>query len=471
MEKLAFVDVETTGSDPLRDRVMEIGILRVEDNEIVTKINTLVNPQTSVPPFIQSMTGINSEHLSRAPLFDEVMADVLESLDDCIFVAHNARFDYAFIKNEFLRYDVKFRAKVLCTVRLSRNLYPQHTRHNLDALIERHGIQCKSRHRAYDDASVLWDFCEIAKKDVGETNFLAAVDELIQTPSLPAQIEKQFIDDLPDSPGVYLFYGPEDVLLYVGKSTDIHARVRSHFTSDYLSEKDLRIAKQLTRIDTVTTAGELGALLRESQMIKDMSPIYNKQLRRHNDLVFALRSNGGGYNTITLTRGNPLGLEDVSNLYGVFKSKKQAKEELYALAKEYNLCPSLLGIEPSRTGCFYRQIGLCFGACVGDEDTVSYNMRFAQAFASLKIPQWENDEVFAVEESNHRHKEVHYIHNWVHLGSIEMGEDIETHIVHIGTRNFDLDTYKILKRFLRNPKKRARVRVARKDELLVLSEG
>lgn len=471
MEKLAFVDVETTGSDPVRDRVMELGVLRVENDEVVSKIDTLVNPQVSVPPFIQSMTGIMTKDLSRAPLFDEVMRDLLETLEDCVFVAHNARFDYAFIKHEFLRYDIKFRAKMMCTVRLSRNLYPQYSKHNLDALIKRHGIACQSRHRAFGDALVLRDFCEIAKKEVGKKVFHTITNELIQTPALPVQIEKKFVDGLPDTPGVYVFYGEEGAVLYVGKSVDIQSRVRSHFTNDYMSERDLRIAKQLSRIEVTTTAGELGALLRESWMIKEISPYYNRQLRRSDDFVLAMRDAEGEYERISLVRRGHVEKNATQNIYGVYKSKKMAKSELYKIAEEHNLCPALLGIEPSRTGCFNRQLGKCFGACAGEEKAAAYNIRFAKAFADIKIPRWAYGGVVAIEEQTHTHRETHFVDNWVYLGSIETAPDFDEPRVVRCRESFDFDTYKILKRLLRNPRKRARVRLARREEIDVLAEA
>src|ERR1043165_5911157 len=137
---IAFVDLETTGTTSTGDRITEIGIVRVADGEFVDEWSTLVNPERSIPEEIRILTGITNEMVRDAPTFGEVRREVFERLDGHVFVAHNARFDYGFLKNEFRRLDVKFTADVLCTVRLSRRLFPEAVGHSLDALIERHRL-------------------------------------------------------------------------------------------------------------------------------------------------------------------------------------------------------------------------------------------------------------------------------------------------------------------------------------------
>jgi len=134
---IAFVDLETTGTAPTGDRITEIGIVRVADGEFVDEWSTLVNPECSIPEDIRVLTGITNDMVRGAPTFAEVRREVLERLEGQLFVAHNARFDYGFLKNEFRRMEVKYTADVLCTVRLSRKLYPEAVGHGLDALIAR----------------------------------------------------------------------------------------------------------------------------------------------------------------------------------------------------------------------------------------------------------------------------------------------------------------------------------------------
>lgn len=157
-QKIAFVDIETTGTSLRSDRIIEIGVLRVENNQVIDTYRSLVNPETYVPAEIEGLTGIRQEDLENAPTFPTIKKDLLNILGDCIFAAHNVRFDYGFVRSELKREGVAYRAKNLCTVKLSRSLFPRFKRHSLDAVMERCGISCENRHRAFDDAQVIWEF-------------------------------------------------------------------------------------------------------------------------------------------------------------------------------------------------------------------------------------------------------------------------------------------------------------------------
>ncbi len=155
---LAIIDVETTGLNPRFERVIEIGILRVENGKVRKTLNTLINPVTYIPPFITEMTGISNDDIEDAPTFYDRYREIFSMLDGALFVAHNVHFDYSFIRAEFDRVGQCFEAPTLCTARLSRRIFPEHRSHSLSALIERYGFPCKRRHRAYDDAAVLHKF-------------------------------------------------------------------------------------------------------------------------------------------------------------------------------------------------------------------------------------------------------------------------------------------------------------------------
>lgn len=154
---LAIVDLETTGGHITRDRITEIGILLV-DGDQVRPWRALVNPGMPIPPFIEQMTGISNAMVAEAPPFEALAAELLQLLHGRLFIAHNARFDYSFLKNAFRRLELPWRAQQLCTVKLSRLLYPQHYKHNLDSLIARFNLGCANRHRALDDAEAVWRF-------------------------------------------------------------------------------------------------------------------------------------------------------------------------------------------------------------------------------------------------------------------------------------------------------------------------
>ncbi len=158
MKTLSFIDVETTGLRATTNRIIEIGIIRVEENKIVERYQQLINPERSIPRFIQHHTGITPAMVKDAPTFSQILPKVQSLLQDGIFVAHNAAFDYSFIQAEYRRYGLEYLAPRLCTVRLSKKLFPGYRRHGLDQIIERFNISCPARHRALDDAEVVWQF-------------------------------------------------------------------------------------------------------------------------------------------------------------------------------------------------------------------------------------------------------------------------------------------------------------------------
>ncbi len=162
-KNFTIVDLETTGGSAYFNRIIEIGVLRVERGEVVARYSQSINPQIPIPEMITKITGLTDRDVAGAPLFEEVADELITFFEDAIFVAHNVMFDYSFLKEEYRRLGYSFNLDRLCTVRLSRALFPQHKRHNLAALIERHEFEAGNRHRAFDDAHVLWQFFQTIK--------------------------------------------------------------------------------------------------------------------------------------------------------------------------------------------------------------------------------------------------------------------------------------------------------------------
>jgi DNA polymerase-3 subunit epsilon len=354
----AIIDVETTGTNPLRDRVIEIAVIRTDG---AGEFSTLVNPGRSLPPFITSLTGISAEELIDAPRFEEIAPEIADLLEGAVFVAHNARFDYAFVRNEFRRIGISFSAPTLCTVRLSRKLYPKVRKHNLESIIERHAIAVEQRHRALDDARAVETFLAVARAEKGEASYCAALVKLLKIPSLPAGVPEEMVRDLPDAPGVYLFYGKQDEILYVGKSVNIRERVLSHFAGDHGSAKELSLCSQVSAIEARRTPGELSALLLESELVKELAPVYNRRLRKRRKVVMAaLEVTEGGYETVRCAEGEGT-VPDGEGIIACFRTRRQADEEIALLAKAFDLCPKLLGIEKGKGACFSFQLKRCRG--------------------------------------------------------------------------------------------------------------
>jgi DNA polymerase III epsilon subunit family exonuclease len=200
MRPLAFVDLETTGATAANDRITEIGIVEVDADGTVREWQQLLNPGISIPPFIEQLTGISNAMVANAPSFEAVASEALRRLEGRLFIAHNAKFDYGFLKSEFKRLGITFRASVLCTVKLSRALFPEHKRHNLDSLIERHALYAEARHRALADAQLIHQFWRKIHVDRNILDIEAALQAQNANPSLPAHIDASIVDDLPESP-------------------------------------------------------------------------------------------------------------------------------------------------------------------------------------------------------------------------------------------------------------------------------
>ncbi|OGG05056.1 hypothetical protein A2Z33_07290 [Candidatus Gottesmanbacteria bacterium RBG_16_52_11] len=252
---LAFVDIETTGLNFSHDRIIEIAVLILDGRKITEKYSSLVNPEISLPPEIEVLTGISPGKLLSAPRFFDISDRLKELLSGKIFVAHHARFDYGFIKHEFARLDIPFTAKTLCTVRLSRHLYPGYHSHSLDAIISRNGIRVKQRHRALGDARVILDLYRLMERTFTRTEMKKAVNTAMKRAYIPSNLTPDAIDDLPEHPGVYLFIGENGMPLYIGKSLNIRERVTSHFTEGTRNSREMKLSAQTLSIETEKTRG------------------------------------------------------------------------------------------------------------------------------------------------------------------------------------------------------------------------
>jgi DNA polymerase-3 subunit epsilon len=450
---VACIDVETTGASPQFDRITEIGIIELAEDGSVSEWSTLVNPQVLIPEFIEKLTGISNAMVETAPTFEEIAQELLQRLNGRVFVAHNARFDYAFIRNELKRIDIAFRADTLCTVRLSRRLYPQHYKHNLDSLIQRLGISMEVRHRALADARVLVSFLQRLPQEHTPEVIANAIRHVMAKPALPPHLSEGLIDDIPDSPGVYLFYGDSDLPLYVGKSTSIRTRVLSHFSGDHASTKELRISQQLKRIDWYETAGELGALLLEARLVKQLQPIHNQRLRRENDLcAWQIVGGPNGGKTVQLQYAADIDFGSTPNLYGMFTSQRKAIETMRGLADAHKLCLVQLGLEKPARGkhypCFGHQLKKCQGLCAGKENPLQHDLRLLQALSRLKLQSWPYASAIGIRESYLGREELHIVDHWAYLGTARNEAEIAPILDGSSATTFDLDTYKILAKYL-----------------------
>jgi DNA polymerase-3 subunit epsilon len=343
---------------------------------------------------------------------------------------------------------------VLCTVKLSKRLFPEQPRHNLDALMERHALRCTARHRALGDARVLHDLWFKLRRERSDAELAAAVADLLGQRLLPAQLDPELADDLPDGPGVYRFFGADDTLLYVGKSVSLRTRVLGHFAASPRAAQAERLARQVRRVDWLETAGELGALLVEAHWIKTQNPLLNRRLKGAEEAV-TIRLPGaesaaaparigsvsaeGGYSP---EDGDRPPLEDC---FGLFRSRKDARRALTDIARARQLCLKLLGLEEAEGSCFAYQLGKCRGACVGKESATLHGLRVRIALASLQLKPWPFKGRVALREVREGQSELHVLDAWAYLGTARS----ECELAELATApraGFDADVYRILVR-------------------------
>ena len=493
---LAFVDIETTGGPAQRESITEIGIVQV-DEDGVREWSTLVRPESRIPDYIQRLTGIDDAMVADAPRFADIADEIFDRLDGRLFVAHNARFDHGHLRAAFRRAGLDMRPQVLCTVKLSRRLFPDHRRHSLDHLIERHGLVVADRHRALGDAQLLWQFWQQIHERFPPGHLEAVVRELIGHPSLPPHLDPEQIADLPDAPGVYLFYGerggdpapagrsddadgparaapgagaaspsasasasaspsaerartgararglpPPDLPLYIGKSTRLRSRVLSHFAADHTSDRELSLSQQVRHIEWIETAGEIGALLEEARLVKHLQPTHNRQLRRNRELcTWRLATDIVGDWRLELVHAADLDFGRRDDLYGFFRTRREATNRLRALARDHALCPPLLGLEkhPQGARCFDFQLKRCRGACHGGESPQAHALRLIEALHALKVEHWTWPGPIGLREG----EALHVVDGWRWLGTAT-DEATLADILEAGRPAFDLDIYKIL---------------------------
>jgi DNA polymerase-3 subunit epsilon len=437
---MAFIDLETTGTQAGRDRITEIGIVQVSPQG-VSEWSSLVNPGMPIPEMITGLTGISDAMVADAPSFADLAEALQERLAGHLLVAHNARFDHGFLKNEFRRLDMEFRPTVLCTVKLSRRLFPGFRHHNLDALIERHRLLVTERHRALGDARLIWQFWQALHASHEAGQIQGVVRALTAAPSLPQHLDAQGLDELPHRHGVYFFYGENGLPLYIGKANDLRRRVLAHFSADHRLESDMELAQQVRRIDWIETAGELGALLKEAQLIKQRKPLYNQQLRRSQELCSWRLLPRAHELCLSLAAGDDLFFDQDENLYGLYANARKAQATLRHVADQNGLCPVVLGLEKGRPGkpCFAHQVKRCLGACCGAETRAAHDERLLAALAEEHLQSWPYPGPVGIREG----PVLHVVEGWSYLGSAASEDEVADLLAH-GKAIFDRDVYRIL---------------------------
>ncbi|MEM1215273.1 MAG: exonuclease domain-containing protein [Bacteroidota bacterium] len=381
-QKFAIVDIETTGGRASRDRITEIGIVIHDGTQVVKTYETLLNPQTYIPAGIVQLTGITQEMVQEAPLFHEVARKIVEMTEGAIFVAHNVRFDYGFLRAEFARLGYTYSRKQLCTVRMMRKAFPGLPSYSLGNLIRHYGLKVDARHRALADAAATAELLEmILAKEQNKEEVRLMVNLGIKESKLPKGITLNQIHDLPEECGVYYLHNKNGDVVYVGKSINIKKRIADHFADT--TTKGQRLQKHVADISYELTGSELIALLLESQEIKRLSPPINRAQRRAS-FPFAIHTyhNDEGFRCFDVIRNNAKARKEYE-VISEYPTMSRAKGRLNFMVKKFELCSRFCHLHPGKGACFHYHLKQCHGSCTGKEGPDDYNLRADLALERL----------------------------------------------------------------------------------------
>ena len=317
------------------------------------------------------------------------------------------------------------------------------------------------------DATATFEFLKVAESSQAPGLFVEVVNKLLKASVVPSNVDQQEIERLPESTGAYLFYGKDGELLYVGKSVNIKERVRSHFANDHTLSREMKMCQQVHKVKAVPTAGELGALLLESRLIKELRPIYNVAARRHRDIVIARKgTTQDGYTSVHLEEIDHIEPADASSILAIFKHKKQGNGYLERIAKEHRLCHKLIGLQRTHSYCFAYHLHQCNGACVGEEEPPVYNARVEMAFLDRRIKAWPFAGAILIEERDafSGEGEVFLVDQWCLVSSFRYS-DSGYQLKVSGPHRFDYDAYKILSRYILNRANSRRIKLLSREEM------
>ncbi|HYG02169.1 MAG TPA: exonuclease domain-containing protein [Chryseosolibacter sp.] len=376
----AIVDIETTGGYAENHRITEIAIYHHDGISITDSYHTLINPGRNIPYYITGLTGITSEMVSLAPSFERVAKEIHQWLDGKIFVAHNAHFDYSFLRKELEQVGIAWNAKKLCTVRLSRKIIPGLRSYSLGSLAESLGIEIKNRHRAGGDAeATVKVFDELLQRD-RESYILKTLKKNSGETILPPNLPKEVYDKLPVQCGVYYFHNAHGAVIYVGKAVNIKKRITGHFTGEAREWSRSKIRNEIHHISYELTGSELIALILESQEIRRLWPKYNQAQKFKSEEwgIYDYEDRNGyiRFSVNAVTRGSRPLIR--------FTSKGDAWNFLWAKVREFDLCPKLSGLQVTKGLCFDYQSGECKGACMCLESESGYNSKTEKAIQSFR---------------------------------------------------------------------------------------
>ncbi len=370
-----IVDVETTGLSPRHNGIIEIGLVKVSNLKITDTYHSFVNPGKDIPNFITQLTGITNDDVYNAPFFEDIAEDIIEFVGDKILTAHNLPFDNSFLRKEF-NYCGKepLNNTNLCTLKLSRRLYPMLRSKSLGSVCNHLKLKNSGEHRALGDAEVTAKLLIKIIKELKSKHNINNVDELLGFQTIPQNIVRQTkvnenlsrdVSMLPDAPGVYYFINSKDEIIYIGKAKSLKQRVKSYFLQT-APRKAKKIVKQASRLKIEITNTELIALLMEAELIKLINPRHNTQLKRYGNKYFLRITATNKFPAVEICNYFDF---DGNDYFGLFISRKKADLVLEMITKTFALRECTDAELSKGKACFLAEIERCTAPCVNKNKT------------------------------------------------------------------------------------------------------
>lgn len=396
MNRYAVVDIETTGGYAAQHRIIEIAIIITDGQQVLARYESLVDPGQNIPYMITGLTGITNEDVERAPTFSQIAHKVFELLNDCVFVAHNVNFDFSFVRTELQQSGYLLNARKLCTVRLSRKIFPGFRSYSLGNLCGHLGIDISNRHRAMGDAYATFEVLQklVSKDKDREIDKALKRNSFEQT--LPPNLPKIQFENLPQEAGVYYFHNDKGKIIYVGKAVNIKKRVSSHFTSNMKGPQRQNFLRDIFSISYQLTGNELIALLLETDEIHHHWPEYNRAQKKQ-EFPYGIFDYVGMDGFIRLAIDS---LKRHSKPVVKYDSLSEANAAMLSIANAFNLCLAKCSI-----GTRGPMVIQCKDDCLCKKGSKSYNKKASQALESLV----EQQRSFAVLSNGRQADEVSFV--------------------------------------------------------------
>jgi len=366
----SVIDFETTGTAPKNSRTIEVGIVKIENLKIVDSYQSLINPQQLIPPFIESLTGINNEDVLDAPPFEDIAQEIKDFIDGTILIGHNLPFDYAFLSAEFERAEIILpKLQQVCTLKLSRSLYPELKSKSLGNMVKHFRFRHKDVHRALGDATATAKvFLKILKKLKDEHNYeyVSDLNAFQSTPSVSKSfrlVKKKLVGDisnLPDSPGVYFFRDAKDKIVYIGKAKSLKKRVKNYFSSS-ASRKAKKIARKASRLGFNETKSELSALVLEAELIKIHKPQFNSMLKKYSQNYFIKVKLNHTYPDVKVSTDFDF---DGNDFFGPYSNRITANSLKEIVDKTFSLRECTDKEIAKKKKCYLLDIKRCTAPCI-----------------------------------------------------------------------------------------------------------